>query len=74
MGAEKKSIGVDDRKLIPYKQHPSTAHTDEETPESSGSEARSVSENWIAKRITEDVIVRGSTCLGRELRVVERID
>jgi hypothetical protein len=38
--AEKKSIGVDDAKLIPYKQHPSTAITDEETPESDGSEAR----------------------------------
>jgi hypothetical protein len=38
--AEKKSIGVDDAKLIPYKQHPSTAHTDEGTPESDGSEAR----------------------------------
>lgn len=48
VGTEKKSFGVDDRNSIPYKQHPSTAHTDEETPESSGSEARSVSENWIA--------------------------
>jgi hypothetical protein len=55
-GTEKYSIGVDDLKLIPYKQHPSAVLTDEEPPESNGSEARSVSENWIASESRKDVM------------------
>ena len=47
-GAENNSIGVDDVKLIPYKQHPSTAHTDEEHLKAMARRCGSVSENWIA--------------------------
>jgi hypothetical protein len=52
--AEKKTIPVDDSKLIPYKQHPSAANTDENRRRQRPTSG-SVSENWIASQSLEDM-------------------